>query len=94
MLMEALVVISCVQQKGGCSESTSAYYQSNKDAQAIVQKVEDFGKKIVNNNEWLVYAATPMYAVASGETAHFHVYRGWILGINVKKETVLIQWSY
>ena len=94
MLMEALVVTACLQQKGGCSESTSAYYKSNKEIQDIVHNVDAFGKRIVRGNEWIVYAATPMYAIATGATANFHIHKGWMLGIDIKGEKVLLQWSY
>ena len=94
MLMEALVVISCVQQKGGCSESTSAYYQSNKDLQAVVENVDAFGKRMVRGNEWIVYAATPFYAAMSGQQSNFKLSKQWLLGVNIKKELVVLQWSY
>jgi len=94
MFLEALVVAACLQQKGGCSESTSAYYKSNKELQEATKNAEALGKRIVNGNEWIVYAATPMYAIATGATANFHIHKGWIFGVDIKNERVMIQWSY
>lgn len=93
-LVEALVVATCLQQKGGCSESTSAYYSYNKEVQNIVKTTEAFGKKIVKGNEWIVYAASPLYAVAAGKPVNIHMYKGWVLGLDIKQELVLIKWSY
>jgi hypothetical protein len=94
MLMEALVIVACLQGKGGCSESTSAYYKSNKDAQVIVENVEALGKRVTKGNEWLVYVATPIYAIAAGQPANIFLHKEWILGINLKKELIALQWSY
>ncbi len=94
MLAELLVVTACLQDKGGCTESSSAYYKSNKDLQTVVEHAEDYGKRIVNGNEWIVYAATPFYAALSGQQANFKLSRQWLLGVNVKKENIVLQWSY
>lgn len=93
-LVEALVVAVCLQQQGGCSESTSAYYEHNKDAQTIVKRTEEFGKKMVAGNEWLVYAASPMYSMVSGKIINMHIYKGFVLGLNPKQRLIQITWSY
>lgn len=94
MLIEALVITACLQQQGGCSESTSAYYKYNTNIQAVVENVEKLGKRITKGNEWLVYVATPVYAVAAGQQANFKLSGAWMLGIDVKNEAVLLKWSY
>lgn len=94
MFVEILVATTCISGNPGCSESTSAYYQYNKDLQQVVRNAENYGKKIVNGNEWIVYAATPAYAVMSGQTARFHLYKGTTLGVNVKSQSLIFQWSY
>lgn len=94
MLLEALVITACIQNKGGCSESTNAYYHSNKGLQTVVENAEQFGRRITKGNEWLVYVATPIYAVASGKPANFKLHKAWILRVDVKKELIVLQWSY
>lgn len=94
MLPELLVITACLQDKGGCTESTSAYYKYNKDLQIVVEHAEEYGRRIVNGNEWIVYAATPMLAIVGGKQANIHIAKGWVLGINAKQETVVLQWSY
>ena len=94
MIIEALVLTACLQNQGGCSESTSAYYQYNKDVQVLAKNAEEFGKRIVKGHEWLVYAVTPMYAAMSGQQSNFKLSKSWMLGVNVRKELLLLQWSY
>lgn len=94
MLAEFLVITACLQDKGGCTESTSAYYKYNKNLQLVVEHAEEYGKRIVHGNEWIVYAATPMMAIAGGKQANIRIAKGWMLGINVKQESVVLQWSY
>lgn len=94
MLPELLVITACLQDKGGCTESTDAYYKYNKNLRAYVEHVEEYGKRIVRGNEWIVYAATPMMAIVGGKQANIRIAKGWMLGINVKQESVILQWSY
>ena len=94
MMVEALVIAACLQNQGGCSESTSAYYESSKEAKAFVQNAEKLGKRMVAGHEWMVYAATPVYAMASGKPAFIHVYKAIVVGVDIKKEQLLLQWSY
>ena len=94
MFVEALVMAACIQGKGGCSESTTAYYQSSGEAKAIVQNIEKVGQKITNNHKWIVYILTPAYAAASGQPANIVLSQGWMLGIDIKKELLMVQWSY
>lgn len=94
MLMEALVFTTCLQNKGGCSESTAAYIKSNPQIEETIKNVEKIGQRLVNGNEWIVYAATPFLAVVSGKPANFTMARGVVLGVNVKEELVILQWSY
>lgn len=94
MLLETLVMTVCLQQQGGCTETTSAYYHHNKDAQAIVHDAEEYGNRLIKGNEWLVYVASPVYSIVVGKPANFHIYKGYMLSIDVKKELVAVQWSY
>jgi hypothetical protein len=95
MFLEFTVATVCIAGNGsGCSEATSAYYKQNVQLQRVVQNVESFGKEIVENNQWIVYAATPMYATLSGQPARFHVYKGVVLGVNVRNNSAFVQWTY
>ena len=94
MIIEALVITTCLQQQGGCSESTSAYYQYNKEAQEFVINVEKFGKKVIQGHEWLIYVASPIYALATNQQVNFKLSNHLLFGLNPKKELVILQWSY
>ncbi len=94
MFIELLVASTCVSGNPGCAESTSAYYQYNKDLQQVVKNTENYGKKLVNGNEWIVYAATPVYAIASGRDAKFRLFKGTTLGVNVRQSSLFLQWNY
>lgn len=93
MLLEALVVTVCLQGSG-CSESSRAYYLQNPELQEFVKSAENTGKRLVNNNKWIVYAATPVYAMVSGQTAQFHIYKTWSLEMNMRSQVVGIRWTY
>jgi hypothetical protein len=93
-MLEALVIAACLQNQGGCSESSAAYYANNKDAQLMVKNIEEYGRRLTNGREWLVYVATPIYAAASGKPANFHIYKRFTLSIDFKQELIAVQWSY
>jgi hypothetical protein len=94
MLLEVLVISVCVNQQGGCSEATSAYYKQSKDLQTISENAEKLGKKLAAEHEWLVYTATPIYALASRQPAKILLYKGTILSIDPFKQAIGIQWNY
>jgi hypothetical protein len=94
MFVELLVASSCIYGTAGCREATNAYYEYNQDLKQFTKSVEEYGKKLTRNHEWIVYAATPVYAIASGQTARFQVYKHTIFGVNPKDKSVLIEWSY
>lgn len=94
MLAEVIVISVCLQQQGGCSESTSAYYKYNKEVQTLVESVEKVGQRLITGNEWLIYIATPIASIASGKPANFYIKKGLMLGIDARKELVMLQWSY
>ena len=93
MLLESLIVFSCLEQQG-CSKTTSAYYQQNKEFQATVKEVEAYGKRLTNNYEYIVYVATPLYMTAVGKPASFKVYKGTVLKVNFKDRNVAVEWNY
>ena len=93
-MLEALVMAACLQNKGGCSEATRTYYSYNKDAQVLISNIAQYGKNLTKGSEWLVYVATPIYAVASSKPANFPLYKRFILSVDFKKELVAVQWSY
>lgn len=94
MFVEALVLTMCLQNQGGCTESTSAYVHYNKDVQTTLNNVEKFGNRLVMGHEWIVYAASPFLAAAAGKPANFKLSKNWVLAVNVKQENMYLQWSY
>lgn len=94
MLVETLVLIACLQNKGGCAESTDAYVKYNKDIQTATKSVEEYGKKVFKGKEWLMYVIAPAYAVASNQPANFPIYNRWVVGVDAKKQLVILRWSY
>lgn len=93
MLVESLVIFACIEGHG-CTQSTGAYYVYNRDAKKVVQNVQDYGKRIAKDNELLVYAVTPVYALASGNTARFKMGKGFILKLDVKDQGIGLEWTY
>lgn len=94
MLIEALVITICANGYDGCSQSTSAYYQSNKELQETVKNVENIGKKITNDHEWIVYIGTPAYAILSKKPAKILIFKGTTFNVDPWNRSVGLQWSY
>ena len=94
MLLEALVITVCVQGKNGCGESTSAYYEQSKELKELSKRVEKIGKKITEDNKWLVYLGTPVYALAAHQPAKVLLYRGTVLSIDPFHNGIGLQWNY
>ena len=59
MLLEALVFTVCVQNNGGCSESTSAYYKQSLSLQDLNDRLQTFSQNMIHDKEWIVYIGTP-----------------------------------
>jgi hypothetical protein len=95
MFLEFMVATVCITGQGkGCSESTSAYYRQSKELQEVSKRLEDIGNDIAKKHQWVVYAATPICSVVAGQPAKFHIRDGAVLGINLKEESVFLQWNY
>ncbi len=93
MLLESLVVYACLQGKG-CSDSTSAYYSYNKELQYMSKRVEHYGQMISKDRAYIVYVATPLYAVMTGKKAEFLIHKGFYLLVDVKEPGIGLKWSY
>lgn len=94
MLLEALVITICANGYDGCSQSTSAYYQQSKELQDISKKVENIGKQITNDREWIIYIGTPAYAIAARKPAKILIYKGTTFNVDPWNKSVGLQWSY
>lgn len=94
MLLEAVIATSCLIQNSSCSTATSAYYESNRELQEAVKNLEQIGQRIINKNEYIVYVATPTYAIISGQPAAFKIHKGLMLNVNIKQENVALQWTW
>lgn len=93
MLIETIVLYSCV--KGvGCTQSSSAYYLYNKDVQVISQRAQQMVEPFIKDNKWLVYVAAPVYSATSGKVASFVLTKNTALNLNIKTSYVGLQWSY
>jgi hypothetical protein len=93
MLIEVLVIASCVNQNG-CQDSTHAYYMQSKALQEMNANIERLGREIVRNEEWLVFAATPAYMLFSGQTAQIKLHDNWYMDINGSKQYAGIRWMW
>jgi hypothetical protein len=94
MLLESIIVATCISEQNGCSALTSAYYQQSKDLKEISLKAENIGKNIMNDNKWMVYALTPAYSIVSHQPVKVMIYKGTVLTVDPYNSTVGIQWSY
>lgn len=93
MILEALVFYSCLNGKG-CAESSVTYYQQSEEARTLVKEAEEKAKRLVDNNEYIVYVATPAYALIAGKPAEFVVNKNWTISVELKEPAVGVKWSY
>lgn len=93
MLIEALVIASCVQGSG-CSQSTSAYYMHNKYLQEFAQRVHRVADPIIKENNWVVYLVVPVYTVSSGKTASIPLTKNTSLNVSINNSYVGFQFNY
>lgn len=93
-MLEALIIATCITEKYGCSEATSAYYLSNKQLQDAVKNVEKISNKFISNKEYLVYIATPIYTAAIGQQASFKIYNSLMFNLDLKHSSVGVQWNW
>ncbi len=94
MFLEAMVTTICLAGQPGCSTATNAYYESNKEIQQSVKNLEKIGKNLIEGHEYIVYVATPVYAIMSGKPASFKISRNLSFNVNIKQEFVALQWNY
>lgn len=94
MFLEVLIATTCLSERTGCSEATSAYYESNKELQQQVKYAEGVGKRMIAGHEYLIYVATPFYAFASGKPASFKLHQKLVLNVDVKQQAIALQWNY
>lgn len=95
MFLEAIIATTCIAgQQVGCGEATSAYYKSNKELQEAFINAEDYGKSLLSGKEYVVYIATPLYAVAAGKPASFRLKQTLILNLDFKQGSFALQWNY
>ena len=94
MLLEVLVIATCVSAEGGCGEATSAYYAQSKELQSFSAKMEKIGREVVSDQEWAVYLVTPIYSLVTRQPAKFLIYKGTTLSLDPRGAAVGIQWNY
>lgn len=94
MFLETLIAANCIVNKVGCGESTSAYYQQSVELHDLKDKIENYGKYIVQDQDWLIYAATPMYAIAAKQSARIMINHNLMMNVDLNKSTLGLQWNY
>lgn len=97
MLLEALVITVCTTGTtgaSGCNQATNAYYKQSKPLQDLNHSIESLGKKITKDHTWIVYAASPLYAMLSRRPAQINIYRGTTLIADPWNQALGLQWNY
>jgi hypothetical protein len=94
MLLEALIISACVYGPDGCGPATSAYYEQSKDLKDFTKRLEKIGQNITTEHKWIVYAGTPLYAIAVRKPASILIYRGTTLNVDIWNKAVGLQWNY
>lgn len=93
MILEALVITACLNQKG-CDQSKEAYYKQSTDLQAISYNLKRTGDNLIKGNEWLLYALSPGYLIASGREAKFKLTRLFYVEIGRNQQGAGIEWHF
>lgn len=89
MIQELLLIFACVDSKG-CSETTQAYINYNKD---IVNSIENTAKVVKNTIPGpITRVLLPMYNVYTAKAVIFSVNQYTIVGIS--NENISISFNY
>ena len=95
MILEMLIVGVCLNPgQDGCQEATHSYFMQSKELQEVSKNLEKTGNRIVQGNEWIVWAASPVYMMASGQTAKFKLHDNWYMDVNVAQKYAGIRWNF
>lgn len=95
MLAEFLIVGTCVLgESQGCQTSATQYYQQSPILKEMAQEYKLYGKTLVQQNPWIMYAGVPTYAIFSGQPMRFKIARNTVLRLDTKDRYMSITWSF
>ncbi len=91
MIQELLLVFSCVSNSG-CSETTQAYTNYNKDT---IRNVENTAKAVERSlPEPITHVLLPIYNVYTARAVIFSVNRHTILGVSNENLSISFNYEY
>lgn len=86
-MQEFLVILACLKS-AGCSETSSAYYQSHPELRQMVEmnerKIKDYVGPVI------VESSAPFFFVAAGGTGNFKIYGNLSLRVQRYQDTMLV----
>lgn len=93
MLLEALVISLCMQNKGGCSESSEAYYKGCPECQAVAKRGERFAKQ--NIPDPIMNYVLPVAGAAFGKKGTIKLSNHWAVEVDKSSGGSLVfRWTY
>lgn len=93
MLLEALIITTCLQNKGGCHESSEAYYKGSPELQQMTKR----GERMVKENvpKPVLEYMFPVAAAIAGKKGTIKISNHWAIEIDKNSGGVLmLRWTY
>lgn len=92
MWQELIVILSCFQAQGGCSQAQSAYYSTHPEIKQIIRAKGNQAKEMAGPSAVLV---TPIYVLQVSRQTTFHIGRHLNLDLQFKNErTIMLQFVF
>lgn len=93
MFAELLVVGMCLQNKGGCHESSEAYYKDSPKLQEMVKNGEKMAKK--NIPRPIIEYVFPIVAAGVGQRGTIKLSNHWAIEIDKGSGgSLVLRWNY
>lgn len=75
MIKEAIILATCIQGNGGCSESYSAYYQEQPAFRDRIEYFERWTESVAGKEMLRIYG--PVFLLAAGKEGTIKLTRNW-----------------
>lgn len=93
MFLESMIFVACSQGKG-CTEATTAYYQSSKELQEAALYIDGYAKRLSQHYPTIVYIMTPIYSVAIEGRGSFVMYKTLMCELNFRNEVISLKYTF
>jgi len=93
MFLELMIISVCAQNRGGCTESSEAYYKGSPELQQMAKNGEKFAKQ--NIPAPILEYVLPVAGAAVGKKASIKLSTHWAIEIDKSGGgSVMLKWTF